>query len=58
MTITNYEDIVTHFESPTIVLAAPGTGKTFLLAKRIKHLLDNGTDKNTITALTFSIDAD
>jgi DNA helicase-2/ATP-dependent DNA helicase PcrA len=58
MIITRYEDIVTHFDSPTIVLAAPGTGKTYLLAKRIKYLLDHGTDKNAITALTFSVDAD
>lgn len=57
MTLTNYEEIVTNFESPTIVLAAPGTGKTYLLANRIKHLLDNGIDKNMITVLTFSTDA-
>ncbi len=58
MPITKYEEIVTHFDSPTFVLAGPGTGKTYLLADRIKRLLDNGTEKSTITAITFSTDAD
>jgi len=58
MILTDYDKIVAHFDSPTIVLAGPGTGKTYLLADRIKRLLDNGTDKNTITVITFSTDAD
>ncbi|UCC40308.1 MAG: ATP-dependent helicase [Candidatus Aminicenantes bacterium] len=57
MALSNYEDIVTNFESPTIVLAGPGTGKTYLLADRIMRLLDNETDKNTITVITFGTDA-
>jgi len=57
MVHTNYEDIVSNFTSPTLVLAGPGAGKTYLLADRIKRLLDKGTDKSTITVLTFGKDA-
>jgi len=57
MPLNNYEEIVANFGSSTIVLAGPGTGKTYLLADRIKRLLDNGKDKNTIIVLTFGIDA-
>lgn len=57
MSLNSYEDIVTNFGSPTIVLAGPGTGKTYLLADRTKRLLDNGTDKNSITVLAFGVDA-
>jgi superfamily I DNA/RNA helicase len=56
MSLNSYEDIVTNFGSPTIVLAGPGTGKTYLLADRTKRLLDNGTDKNSITVLAFGVD--
>jgi len=57
MSLNNYEEIVTNFTSPTLVLAGPGAGKTHLLADRIKRLLDNGTDKGIITVLTFGKDA-
>lgn len=57
MALNNYEEIFTNFASPTLVLAGPGAGKTYLLADRIKRLLDNGTDKGTITVLTFGKDA-
>jgi len=57
MALNNYEEIVTNFASPTLVLAGPGAGKTHLLADRIKRLLDKGTDKGIITVLTFGKDA-
>lgn len=57
MALDNYEEIVTNFASPTLVLAGPGAGKTHLLADRIKRLLDNDTDKGIITVLTFGKDA-
>ena len=40
MPLVDYEEIVTHFENPTLVLAGPGAGKTYLLADRITRLLD------------------
>lgn len=46
-----------NFTSPTMVLAGPGAGKTYLLAKKIKLLLDKEVDKNTITVITFGVEA-
>ncbi len=57
MALNNYEEIVTNFASPTLVLAGPGAGKTHLLADRINRLLDSGTDKGIIIVLTFGKDA-
>ncbi|MEA3435705.1 MAG: ATP-dependent helicase [Thermodesulfobacteriota bacterium] len=57
MPLIDYEEIVTHFEAPTLVLAGPGAGKTYLLADRITRLLDSGVDKDKITVLTFGRDA-
>ncbi len=57
MPLVDYEEIVTHFETPTLVLAGPGAGKTYLLADRIKRLLDSGVERDKITVLTFGKDA-
>jgi len=57
MPLRNYEEIVNNFSTPTLVLAGPGTGKTYLLADRITRLLKSGTDKETITVLTYTTDA-
>jgi len=57
MPLKDYEEIVTHFDTPILVLAGPGAGKTYLLADRITRLLDAGVDKDSITVLTFGKDA-
>jgi len=57
MTANDYETIVTTMDRPVLVLAGPGAGKTFLLGDRTKRLLDGGTDKESITLLTFGKDA-
>ena len=57
MPLEDYEEIVTHFDAPTLVLAGPGAGKTYLLADRITRLLDDDVDKDNITVLTFGRDA-
>lgn len=57
MSLEDYEEIVTHFDAPTLVLAGPGAGKTYLLADRITRLLDDGVDIDNITVLTFGRDA-
>jgi len=57
MPLEDYEEIVTHFDTPTLVLAGPGAGKTYLLADRIMRLLDGGVDRDNITVLTFGRDA-
>jgi len=51
------EENKANFMFPTMVLAGPGAGKTYLLAKKIKHLIDKGVDKKTITVLTFGVEA-
>jgi len=57
MALNNYEEIVNNFSSPTLVLAGPGAGKTYLLADRTKRLLTYGANKDNITILTFGKDA-
>lgn len=57
MPLVDYEEIVTHFEAPTLVIAGPGAGKTYLLADRITRLLDSGVYKDKLTVLTFGRDA-
>ena len=52
-----YEEIVTNTKTPTLVLAGPGAGKTYLLADRVKRLLETGTDKDTLRVLAFGKDA-
>ncbi|MBM3495091.1 MAG: ImmA/IrrE family metallo-endopeptidase, partial [Armatimonadetes bacterium] len=41
----------------TVVISGPGTGKTRALAGRALHLLGEGTDSDTILAVTFSRNA-
>lgn len=36
------------------VLAPPGSGKTFVIARRYSHLLENGAEPNNILAVTYS----
>ena len=57
MPLKDYEEIVTHFAAPTLVLAGPGAGKTYMLADRVTRLLRNGVDKDNITVVTFGRDA-
>lgn len=57
MPAITYEDIVTELKRPTLVLAGPGAGKTYLLGDRVKRLLDAGVDHSAITILTFARDA-
>ena len=52
-----YETIVSTLDRPTLVLAGPGAGKTYLLGDKVKRLLDAGVGKETITVLTFGRDA-
>ncbi|MBU1626539.1 ATP-dependent helicase [bacterium] len=53
----NYEEIVTNEVSPTLVLAGPGAGKTYLLSDRVKRLLDRNVESDKISVLTFGRDA-
>jgi len=55
--MVDYEAIVMNLDAPTLVLAGPGAGKTYLLGDRVKRLLDNGVSAKAITVLTYSRDA-
>lgn len=52
-----YERIVAESNAPTLVLAGPGAGKTYLLADRVTRLLTDGADKTCMTVLAFGKDA-
>lgn len=56
MTKLNEEQqkVVTHDGGPCLVAAVPGAGKTRCIVERIKHLIDNGEDRKSILAVTFT----
>ena len=41
-------------DGPVMVLAGPGTGKTFTIIQRIKHMLEIGIIPSSILCLTYS----
>ena len=45
---------VTADDGPVLVIAGAGTGKTWTLACRVAHLIENGTPPERILLLTFS----
>ena len=47
-------DCIKTLDGPVMVLAGPGTGKTFTIIQRIKHMLELGILPETILCLTFS----
>jgi DNA helicase-2/ATP-dependent DNA helicase PcrA len=51
------KETIHDLECPRLVLAGPGAGKTHFIAARVKGLLKDGTDKSTISALTFGREA-
>ena len=42
---------------PLLIEAGPGTGKTFVLIEKIKHLLKKGEDPSSFLVITFTIKA-
>lgn len=53
----DYEDIVENMDRPTLVIAGPGAGKTYLLSDRVVRLLSAGIENSKITVVTFGKDA-
>ncbi len=48
---------VTHGEGPLLLLAGPGSGKTFTITNRILHLLSQGVSPGEILVITFTKEA-
>jgi len=48
---------VFHRGSPLLIIAGPGSGKTRVLAERIRDILKMGDDPSSVAALTFSVRA-
>src|SRR5436190_7974052 len=44
----------THGDSPLLIIAGAGTGKTATLAHRVAHLIKRGTKPDRILLLTFT----
>jgi len=47
-------ECVKTLDGPVMVLAGPGTGKTFTIIQRIKYMLEQGIPPEVILCLTFS----
>ena len=51
----NQQKAISHYESPALVLAVPGAGKTTVLLNRIKYLEKvHNVDPKSILSITFS----
>lgn len=47
-------ECINTLEGSVMVLAGPGTGKTFTIIQRIKHMLETGIEPASILCLTYS----
>ncbi|WP_147368149.1 ATP-dependent helicase [Butyrivibrio sp. CB08] len=45
---------IMHADGPAIVLAGPGSGKTFVIVRRLLHLIEHGADPSKILVITFT----
>ena len=45
---------IMHAKGPAMVLAGPGSGKTFVIVRRLEHLIKSGVDPSKILVITFT----
>ena len=50
----NQQICIDNIEGKYLVLAGPGTGKTFTIVERIKNMLQKGINPEKILCLTFT----
>ncbi|MBP3813601.1 MAG: ATP-dependent helicase, partial [Butyrivibrio sp.] len=43
-----------HANGPAMILAGPGSGKTFVIVRRLVRLIENGVDPSKILVITFT----
>ena len=48
------QECIENIDGKFLVLAGPGTGKTFTMIQRIKYMLEKGVNPEKILCLTFS----
>ena len=48
------KDVIDHKDGPVLILAGPGTGKTFTIIERVEKLVDGGVDPKKILCITFT----
>ena len=51
---TKQQECIDNIDGKYLVLAGPGTGKTFTIIQRIKAMLERGIDRSKILCLTFT----
>ena len=45
---------INHMDGPMLVLAGPGSGKTTVITRRVKHLVEQGVNPLNILVITFT----
>lgn len=51
---TEQKQAIEHFEGPAMVLAGPGSGKTFVITRRIRNMIQSGIAPESILVITFT----